>query len=308
MTPIVAAEGLGKRYGEIMALSDVTLAVEPGEVVALVGHNGAGKTTLMKLMLGLIEPTDGHVRIAGEDPAGRHGAAARRRIGFLPESVAFSGAMTGREIIAFYCRLKGESPATSLALLERVGLGEAAKRRVGTYSKGMRQRLGLAQALIGRPQLLLLDEPTTGLDPALRRDFYGMLDELSGQGTAIVLSSHALAEIEDKANRFALIGHGRLLAHDTFPALQHEAEMPIRVSLKVETCTTARVIEALAGLCEVESRSPDSLVLLCPAAGKMELLRRLGQIEGAVCDVEIERPGLETIYHALLARSEEVRP
>lgn len=308
MTSIVAADGLGKRYGEIEALGNVTLAVQAGEIMALVGHNGAGKTTLMKLMLGLIEPTEGTIRIGGDDPAGRRGAAARRNIGFLPESVAFPGAMTGREIIAFYCRLKGEAPATSLSLLEQVGLGEAAKRRVGTYSKGMRQRLGLAQALIGQPRLLLLDEPTTGLDPALRREFYTMLEKLRDQGTAIVLSSHALAEIEDKVDRFALIGHGRLLSCDTFPALLQQAAMPLRISLKVETCTTAKVIEAVGDLSEVEHRSPDEVVLLCPPTAKMDLLHRLGQFDSIIRDVEMERPGLEEVYRALLADSEGERP
>ena len=305
MTVVASARGVAKRYGDITALGGISVDVRAGETVALVGHNGAGKTTLIKLLLGLIEPSEGEVRIAGENPAGRHGAAVRRRIGFLPESVAFPGAMTGREIIAFFCRLKGESPAASLPLLERVGLGEAAKRRIATYSKGMRQRLGVAQAMIGRPELLLLDEPTSGLDPALRRDFFRMLQELRAQGCAVVLSSHALAEIEDKAERFALLGHGRMLACESFPALLAAAAMPVRVAVRVETCTTGRVVEAVAATAQVEGRRTDRLVLRCPADAKLELLRRVGGLGGIVRDIEIERPGLEAIYHTMLARQEE---
>ena len=166
-----------KRYGGLTALTATSLALAAGEVLALVGHNGAGKTTLMKLILGLIRPSAGTVRVFGADPAGREGAAARARIGFLPESVSFAGAMTGCEILRFYLALRGEAATAAGQLLERVGLAQAAGRRISTYSKGMRQRLGLAQALIGRPAVLLLDEPTTGLDPTLRQTFYDTVIE-----------------------------------------------------------------------------------------------------------------------------------
>ncbi|HEX6959408.1 MAG TPA: ABC transporter ATP-binding protein [Ferrovibrio sp.] len=305
MTAIVAIDAVAKRYGKVEALRDVGFELEAGKVMALVGHNGAGKTTLMKLMLGLIVPSAGSVRILGQDPAGRRGAAVRRAIGFLPESVAFPGAMSGREIMAFYCRLKGEAPAAGNALLERVGLGEAIDRRVSTYSKGMRQRLGLAQAMIGRPRLLLLDEPTTGLDPALRQEFYAMLDTLRADGVAILLSSHALAEIETKADAFALIGRGRLLACDDLPALQHSVALALRITVRVTPCTTGRVLEAVSGRAEIEARAPDRLLLLCDAAAKVDLLGRIAQLGDIVRDIETERPNLDAIYRALLARQQE---
>ncbi|MEZ5604708.1 MAG: ABC transporter ATP-binding protein [Burkholderiaceae bacterium] len=160
-------------------------------MTAPVGHNGAGKTTPIKLLLGLIRPTEGSVR-TGIDPAGNRGAEARRAIGFLPESVAFHGAMTGSELMAFHARLKGESCRGNAALLEVVGIAHAANRRVATYSKGMRQRLGIAQALIGALRLLLFDEPTSGLDPASRSDVYRMIDALR-IGGATVLRLHACA-------------------------------------------------------------------------------------------------------------------
>ena len=171
MTKTVSVSEVTKDYGRIKAVRGASFDLDQGEVVALIGHNGAGKTTLMKLMLGLIRPTGGRIEVLGDNPAAGQ-FAGRRRLGYLPESVSFDTALTGRETQAFYARLKWEPVARAFELLDAVGLGDASHRRVGTYSKGMRQRLGLAQALIGHPQVLLLDEPTTGLDPELRQTFY----------------------------------------------------------------------------------------------------------------------------------------
>jgi Cu-processing system ATP-binding protein len=192
----IEVERVTKRFGAVEAVRGVSFDLPEGRTVALVGHNGAGKTTLLKMMLGLIRPSQGCIRVLGEDPAS--GAfAARRRLGFLPENVSFNAALTCRETLSFYARLKRE-PATSVPkLLDRVGLSAAADRRVGTYSKGMRQRLGLAQALLGEPRVLLLDEPTTGLDPALRQSFYEIVQGLRDRGATVFLSSHALTELEE---------------------------------------------------------------------------------------------------------------
>jgi Cu-processing system ATP-binding protein len=211
VTAIADVLKVSKHYGAIAAVRDVSFTLAGPETVALVGHNGAGKTTLMKLMLGLAHPTAGTIHVLGADPAAR-ASAARRRIGYLPESVSFNPALTGREILAFYARLQDVTPAAAFGLLDRVGLKDAASRAVGTYSKGMRQRLGLAQALIGSPQLLLLDEPTSGLDPALRQEFYGIVGELRDGGATVVLSSHALTEIEDRAERVIIMSGGSVVA------------------------------------------------------------------------------------------------
>ncbi|MDP2737453.1 MAG: ABC transporter ATP-binding protein, partial [Pseudorhodobacter sp.] len=161
-----------KAFDTTQALCGVGFSVAPGERVALLGHNGAGKSTLMKIILGLIAPDSGKVEVLGVAPGS---SAARAATAYLPENVAFHPALTGLEQLRFYLRLRGENPALAMSLLERVGLADAAKRRIGTYSKGMRQRVGLAQALIGHPRLLVLDEPTSGLDPVSRRDFYAVL-------------------------------------------------------------------------------------------------------------------------------------
>jgi Cu-processing system ATP-binding protein len=229
MTVCVELAGLAKSYGDQIAVQDVDLSLRRGECVALAGHNGAGKSTLIKLMLGLITPTRGSVSILGRNP----GARGHVDIGYLPESLALYPSMTGAETLSFYAKLKRQPVARNAALLEKVGIAHAAGRRVGTYSKGMRQRLGLAQALLGTPQLLLLDEPTAGLDPALRQNFYQLLGELREQGVTVVLSSHALAEVEGRADRIVIINCGRKCADGSMSDLRRLAALPIRIRLRL---------------------------------------------------------------------------
>ena len=193
--PALALEAVAKAYGREKAVDGVTLALAPGERLALLGHNGAGKTTLLKLALGLTRADGGTVSTLGCAPGSPGWTEAKRAIGFLPESVAFLGSMTGRETIRFYGRLKGVDRSACEETLAHVGLADAAGKRVKTYSKGMRQRLGFAQAILGTPRLLILDEPTGGLDPDSRRAFHETLRALAGRGTAIILSSHVLTEV-----------------------------------------------------------------------------------------------------------------
>lgn len=230
---LVTLAAVSKRYGRHRAVERVDFAMRAGERVALVGHNGAGKSTLIKLMLGLIRPSEGQVMVLGADPGSRASGGARRSIGFLPENVVFHPSVTGAELLAFYARLKRQPVSRNAALLERVGIAEAASRRVGTYSKGMRQRLGLAQALIGRPRVLLLDEPTTGLDPALRQSFYRIVAELAADGAGVLLSSHALAELENTTDRVVVLNHGSVVVDGTLGELRRrsEARTHIRVTL-----------------------------------------------------------------------------
>ncbi|MEQ8816874.1 MAG: ABC transporter ATP-binding protein [Thalassobaculum sp.] len=299
MTPAIALDGVSRRYGAVTALQDANLRADPGETVALVGHNGAGKTTLMKLVLGLIRPTAGTVRVLGEDPAGRHGARVRGRIGFLPESVAFHAAMTGAELLDFYARLKGEPRAANAELLERVGLADAASRRVGTYSKGMRQRLALAQALIGEPGILLLDEPTSGLDPESRRQVYETIDDLRRSGALVLLSTHALAEIERQVDRVAMLHRGRLIAVGDVAALRRRIPMPVRIRLRVRHCTTQRVLDRLQGWAETLDRGPTHLQLAVMPECRADLIHALDDLRELIDEVEIESPGLETLYRHL---------
>jgi ABC-2 type transport system ATP-binding protein len=202
---------LGKRYGQTLALGRVDLAVQPGELVGLLGPKGAGKSTLVKIACGLVRPTEGEARVTGE-PAGS--AAARSRLGYLAELFRFPGWLRADELLTLHQRLAGSrgGPAEREELLALVGLGEAAGVKVEAMSKGMQQRLGIAQALVGSPRLLMLDEPTSALDPVGRRIVRDLLLELKRRGVAVLLNSHLLSEVERVCDRVAILVAGRIVA------------------------------------------------------------------------------------------------
>ncbi|MGV8923433.1 MAG: ABC transporter ATP-binding protein [Thermomonas sp.] len=300
MSAIAQWSGVTRRYRNVVAVQDVSLELHPGEATALVGHNGAGKTTLIKLLLGLIRPDQGTVRVSGVDPAGAQGAEARRTLGFLPENVAFHGAMTGTELMSFYARLKRHSPKRNTELLSLVGIAHAADRRVSTYSKGMRQRLGIAQALIGEPRLLLFDEPTSGLDPASRLDVFNTIDTLRGSGATVLVSTHALAEVENRVDRVAVMHRGQLLAAGTVSELRKGVDAAAGLRLQVRIGDTGQVLAALPAEVQCIERSEDVLVLRMPPAAKMPVLRALAALGEVVEDIEITTPGLEDLYKRLV--------
>jgi len=287
---------LTKRFGRDTVLDNVDLDLAPGERVALLGHNGAGKTTLMKLVLGLHRATTGSVDIAGH-PAGSH--VARSLTAYLPENVAFHPSLTGRDQIRHFLRLRGETPAQADALLDKVGLADAARRRIDTYSKGMRQRVGLAQALIGRPRLMLLDEPTSGLDPVSRRDFYTLLDELAAAGTTILLSSHALSEVEARTDRIVILAKGRKVAQGTLNDLRAEAALPLTVHIRPRPGQTPKVAAAFPEA----SEGTGALTLTCPQTAKLEVMARISGSADTIADVDFLPPSLDDIYAHISRRA-----
>ncbi len=292
MTETVSLRGVSKRYGPITAVRDLDLALHAGEVIALVGHNGAGKTTQIKMMLGLARPSAGRVELLGGDPV-VHGLTLRREVGYLPESVSFHLALTGRETLAFYARLKGVPLAGLDAAFAAVGLDGAADRAVGTYSKGMRQRLGLAQALIGHPRVLILDEPTSGLDPALRREFYAIVAARAAEGATVLLASHALTELEGRADRVVIVNRGAKIADGTLADLRALARLPVHVRM--------RPASDFAG--KGWQRLPDgSFETLVEPAAKLPLLARLLADPGAVADLIVTEPTLDDLYAHFLQR------
>ena len=289
MTSTLTISALTKRFGEVAALTGVSLSVAPSERVALLGHNGAGKSTLMKIILGLIPATSGEVTICDATPGS---PAARRAVSYLPENAAFHPALTGLEQITHYLRLRGESPSLAMPLLEKVGLGQAARRRIGTYSKGMRQRVGLAQALIGHARLLVLDEPTSGLDPVSRREFYALLDDLAAQGASILLSSHALTEVEARTDRIVILSKGRLVAEGSLPDLRRRANLPVTLHITARNGYAPDIARSLPGAILVDG----ALHLTCPQSDKLETLGRIAGLGDKVADLEVLPPSLEDLY------------
>lgn len=302
LQPVVSLDAVSKSYGSEIVVSDVSLNIQAGECVVLVGHNGAGKTTLMKLMLGLTRPTTGRVEVLGENPAFSSAVAQHKNLGYLPESVAFYEAMSGREILVFFARLKGVSAADCEQLLDVVGLAQAANRRVGTYSKGMRQRLGLAQAMLGNPRLLFLDEPTTGLDPGLRQQFYELIEGLHKAGATSLISSHALSEVEARANRFIIMKSGVMVASGTLDELYQQAALPVQLKIAVASGLAASVAERLGSEIIISDISDTTLSLSCFNGDKMALVRRISDLGDLVDDLQIKPPKLDEVYSHFMNR------
>ena len=296
----IALEKVSKRYSGTYAVRDVSLSLHEGQAVALAGHNGAGKSTLIKLMLGLIHADDGRIRVLDSDPRdGR--ASARFKIGYLPETVALHPAMTGIETLAFYARLKRQPLSDNHRLLELVGIAQAAKKRVGTYSKGMRQRLALAQALLGSPKMLFLDEPTTGLDPASRLGFYDVLRELrQTTGTTVLLSSHALAEIEGHTDRIIIMKNGSKVADGTMRDLRREADLPVLLRLTLNPAT-----DSAAHVPATWTRVHDhQFEWRCTQTEKIDALRSIANLPAGLDDIEVIQPSLDDMYAHFLRREE----
>jgi Cu-processing system ATP-binding protein len=306
MMATVEIRGVTKRYGSIEAVTGVAFDLCQGETIALIGHNGAGKTTLIKLMLGLIRPTAGTIRVLGEDPAAGQ-FAARQRLGYLPENVSFNAALTGRETQTFYARLKREPLGKAIDLLDRVGLGAASGRRVGTYSKGMRQRLGLAQALIGRPRVLLLDEPTTGLDPVLRRSFYEIIQDLAADGATVLLSSHALTELEERAGRVIIVNRGIMVANGTIDELRRVAGLPTKIRFRVPGSENGAMPSWLGPISHCRRLNGHVIEIDASPEQKIDLLRRATAEGTSVEDLDVVPPTLDDLYAHFL-RSEQARP
>jgi Cu-processing system ATP-binding protein len=306
MTSTVCIADVTKRYGRVEAVNGASFDLDAGEMVALIGHNGAGKTTLMKLMLGLIRPTQGSIEVLGDNPAAGQ-FVGRRHLGYLPENVSFDAALTGRETQAFYARLKREPINKALELLDMVGLGTAGGRRISTYSKGMRQRLGLAQALIGRPQVLLLDEPTTGLDPELRQTFYDVVQRLAAEGTMVLMSSHALTELEERAGRVIIMNHGIKVADGSIDALRRLARLPTRIRLKVSGLASDEVPAWLPTAAPCRRLNGHIVEIDAAPEQKIDLLHRATAEGTAVEDLDIVPPTLDELYTYFLRSTENQR-
>ena len=252
MAPALVAHELGKRYGRVQALEGVDLSVEPGELVGLLGPNGAGKSTLVKIAVGLIRPSRGRSEICGA-PAGS--TAARSSLGYLAELFRFPGWSSADEVLRLHQRLVASSGGAPERgdLLELVGLGAARATRVDAMSKGMQQRLGIAQALVGSPKILLLDEPTSALDPAGRRTVRALLEELRRREIGVLLNSHLLSEVELVCDRVVILSQGRIVAAGSPDELSKargvevETDEGVRLFAEARREETPAIVERLVG-------------------------------------------------------------
>jgi ABC-2 type transport system ATP-binding protein len=300
--PAITARGLHKRYGRRVALAGLDLDVEPGQVVGLLGPNGAGKTTAVKILTGLVRPTAGTAALFGvpvDEPA------ARRRLGYLPEHFRFPEWLTGLQLLHYHARLAGRDPRREAGrmreLLALVGLEGRGDERIRGYSKGMTQRLGVAQALVGAPDVVLLDEPTSALDPLGRREIREVIRGLAGGGVAVLLNSHLLTEVELVCDRVIVIDHGRVLRSGTLDEVRNA---PLEVRIRLDH-VDQRVRELVAGYgrliaadeCEVLLVTDDPDVVPRLAADLVQAGARLHAL------VPLQR-SLEDVFVGLL-RNEE---
>ncbi|WEN14521.1 ABC transporter ATP-binding protein [Rhodanobacter sp. AS-Z3] len=300
MNHAVEISSLAKHYKGVAALAGISTSVPMGKVVGLLGHNGAGKSTLIKLILGLIKPTSGHVEVLGQSPWGSQAVALRRRIGYLPESVAFYGNLTGSEVIRYLANLKRAPRQQTIELLQLVGLDYAKDRRVSTYSKGMRQRLGFAQALLASPELIVLDEPTAGLDPQATRELYDIVGKLRAAGHSVLVSSHVLAELEPHIDSALILRQGEMLAAGSISELRKQSGLPgvVVVQLKdaADPAAFARQTDEL-GLSQL-ARPDGRFEIQIAEGGKLALLQRLAA-DPAIADIVVQEASLARLYDHL---------
>jgi ABC-2 type transport system ATP-binding protein len=260
VTPAVEAHGLGKQYGSLVALQDLSFAMQTGEILAVLGPNGAGKTTAIRVLTTVLPATRGSFSVAGV-PHTRP-EEIRRRSGVLPESAGYPGRQSGEEFLRYHARLYGQSRASARAvaqtLLAEVGLSERRGSLIASYSRGMRQRLGLARALVNDPRVVFLDEPTLGLDPAGQREVLGNVRRIASErGVAVLLSTHLLAEVEENCSRVLILSRGRVVAEGTVSEVVRLAAAPRSGRFHVAPEHTERAAAVLAGAGAVEAVGPD---------------------------------------------------
>ncbi len=296
--PVLELRGLAKRFNGNPVLRGIDLTLHAGCHAGLVGNNGEGKTTLMRLVLGLLRPDAGEILLRGQRAGFPRARSQKRLCGYLPESVSFYPNLTGRGTLRFFARLKGADEREIEPLLELVGLRAAAGGQVKTYSKGMRQRLGLAQALLGDPALLLLDEPTNGLDPVGIREFYAILENLQSRQVAILTASHLLAEIEPRLDYLSLLGDGVIQVSGTVPDLIARAGLGVKIKVAVKNRNAGLIgeLERL-GAAPSPNGHPDSYEINCAQENKLATLGRLLKHRGKVETLIVLEPGLEEVFH-----------
>lgn len=295
--PAISLSGVTKRYGNVTALQDVDLAVESGEIYGFLGPNGAGKSTTIDIILDFVRPTRGEVEVLGMDA--RDGSRSiRERTGVLPEGFHVYERLTGRQHLEFAIDSKGVDDDPD-ALLERVGIPEAADRKAGGYSKGMMQRLALAMALVGDPDLLILDEPSTGLDPNGAREMRSIIREERDRGATVFFSSHILEQVEAVCDRVGILRGGELVAEDSIDGLREAAGSgtTLRVTVDAVTDDAVASVETLDGVTDV-THDGDTISVTSQGGAKTAVLDALESSGVTVRDFSTEETSLEELFAA----------
>jgi daunorubicin resistance ABC transporter ATP-binding subunit len=309
-TPAIVAEGLSRRFGDVTALDGLDLEVARGTVTGLLGPNGAGKTTLVRILSTLLAPTAGRAAVLGHDVVGEP-LAVRRRIGLAGQYAAVDEELTGRENLEMVGRLyrmpRDAAHARATEILNRLDLVGAADRPVSTYSGGMRRRVDLGAGLIGRPPVLLLDEPTTGLDPRTRHELWDVVDELRRDGTTILLTTQYLDEADRLAQRIVVVDHGRVVADGTAAELKAAIGHELLVVRVADPAETGDALATLADLDtsaepQVDRAAGELRLAVAGPAASAEAVRRLDAVSLPVAGIELQEPSLDDVFLTLTGR------
>jgi len=298
--PVIEAHGLVKRYGALTAVDGIDLTIRRGEIFGLLGPNGAGKTTVILMLLGLTETTAGTVRVAGLDPT-RAPLAVKRRVGYLPDSVGFYDNLTARENLRYTAKLAGiarsDMEARMRAALERVGLAAVADQRVATFSRGMRQRLGLADIWLKRAEIAILDEPTSGLDPQATHELLEMIRGLKREGVAVMVSSHLLDRVQSVCDRVALFNRGRIALLGSVSELATTVfGGDTIIQVEAEGAGVASLLERVPGVRRVTVEASGTCRLFCARDVRSELAAALVGGGARLKRLNLLELSLEAIY------------
>ena len=293
----IELSGVTKRFGDVVALRDLDMTVESGEIYGFLGPNGAGKSTTIDILLDFVRPTEGEVRVLGRD-AGTDSVLIRERCGVLPEGFDTYDRLTARQHVRFAVESKGSGEDPD-ALLDRVGLSDAKGRKAGGFSKGMTQRLALAMALVGEPDLLILDEPSTGLDPNGAREMRTIVREEADRGATVFFSSHVLGQVEAVCDRVGILRDGKLVAVDSVAGLREKSDAGTRLDIETEgvddeALDAVRAVEGVS-----EARAEGNLVVVTYAGdAKMDVVNALESTGATVADFSTSESSLEDVFAA----------
>jgi len=284
-----------KRFGDVLAVRELDLTVEAGEIYGFLGPNGAGKSTTINMLLDFVRPTEGTITVLGE-PVETAGADLRQRIGVLPEGFDVYSRLSGRKHIEFAIESKAVEDDPD-EILDRVGLGEAADRNAGGYSKGMRQRLALGMALVGEPELLILDEPSSGLDPGGAKEMREIVEREADRGATVFFSSHVLGQVEAVCDRVGILHEGELVTEDSIEGLRDSSDTEETLILTVDDATDDD-LDAVRALDGVSGAAVDGsmVTVSCESEAKTEVISTLSEAGIEIQDIETESTSLEELF------------
>jgi ABC-2 type transport system ATP-binding protein len=309
---VIETNDLSKRYGQFVAVNSLNLAIEKGEVFGLLGPNGSGKTTTILMLLGLTEPSAGQVRVLGFDPV-RQPLSVKSHVGYLPDQIGFYDGLTARENLSYIARLNGltrkEATRRIEETVERMGLTSVLHKKVKTFSRGMRQRLGLAELLLKQPQIIIMDEPTLGLDPEAARMFLQIILGLKESGITVLLSSHLLHQVQEICDRVALFRQGSVVLTGTVGELAQRVlggAYHIKLGVDGSPQTLESALRKLPGVVNVQFSAPDQIVLEATTDMRVEAASTVIHQGGKLKSLNIELPNLDEVYTHYFEEAEHV--